>query len=499
MQKATAEFLQEIDSLFQKRKEEIVNSRDKLIISGNIYYVRNDGDDKNDGRTPETAWRTLEKVSEADLKWGDGVLFNRGDLFRGRVFTKPGVSYAAFGTGEKPRFYGGEKDYAQADLWELYDPEKNIWKCKEKMRDAGSLVFNHSQLHSRKLIPSYINGKFVCRDNEDRLFDMKDEMTQNLDLYWHFEDKFSTEPSKGENFPIPDIDEAFGDLYLRCDQGNPGAVFDSIEHLAGSNMFCIGTNDNVTIDNVCIRYVGKHGVAAGCGQVKGLTVSNCEIGWIGGAILHYSGMDPNYPEGRRGSVTRYGNGIEIYGGCEDYTVSNCYLYEIYDAGITHQVTATRKFTMQRIRYIDNLLEKCVYGIEYFLEKPDSQNESYMEDIVMQGNLIRLSGYGWGQQRHNKNTPALIKGWDYHNTAKNYSIQNNIFDRSAYRMLHLVADDLTSCPDMAGNTYIQTRGGLLGQYGTMGKEGAQMLMFDENAEETICNILGDPSAVVYFVE
>ena len=33
---------------------------------------------------------------------------------------------------------------------------------------------------------------------------------------------------------------------------------------------------------------------------------------------------------------------------------------------------------------------------------------------MSGNIIRLSGYGWGQQRHNVDTPGLLKGWSYKN-------------------------------------------------------------------------------------
>ena len=481
----------------EQRKAEIRGSADATEIKGKTYYVSNQGNDAADGLSSERAWKTLEKVNAAPLECGDGVLFCRGDLFRGMINAQAGVTYGAYGAGEKPRLFGWIENLADPDLWEEAAPQ--IWRYKKKILDCGTLVFNEGEAHCRKLIPSYIGGRFVCREDEEREFIMEREMTEDLDLFCRYDAVCTQKPSKGESFPIPQMGrESFGDLYLRCDGGNPGAVYQSIEALPGRNLFRVGSCPNVHIDNLCLKYIGAHAIGAG-GHVVGLKVTNCEIGWIGGTIQHYFGTDPNYPQGGRGTVTRFGNGIEIYGGCEDYTVSNCYLYEIYDAGITHQVTATRKFTMQRIRYLDNLLEKCVYGIEYFLEKPDSQNESYMEDIVMQGNLIRLSGYGWGQQRHNKNTPALIKGWDYHNTAKNYSIQNNIFDRSAYRMLHLVADDLTSCPDMAGNTYIQTRGGLLGQYGTMGKEGAQMLMFDENAEETICNILGDPSAVVYLVE
>ena len=108
--------------------------------------------------------------------------------------------------------------------------------------------------------------------------------------------------------------------------------------------------------------------------------------------------------------------------------------------------------MKGIRYTGNLIEECVYGIEYFLDQIGGESESYMEDVVMNDNFIRLSGYGWGQQRHNVDTPALIKGWSYVNTARDYHIYNNIFDRSAYRMLHLVALKDEYCPEMHDNIY-----------------------------------------------
>ena len=171
------------------------------------------------------------------------------------------------------------------------------------------------------------------------------------------------------------------------------------------------------------------GVSARGECVKGLHVTNCEIGWIGGNIQSYSGTDPNYPEGKRGSVTRYGNGIEIYGGCDDYLVKNNYIYEVYDAGASHQATTYRKLVMQNISYEGNLIEKCVYGIEYFLDQKEGGMESYMKNLVIKDNIIRLSGYGWGQQRHNTDTPALVKGWSYTNTASEYTIHDNIFDRS----------------------------------------------------------------------
>ena len=501
MRKATKAFLTQVDALCEKRKTEILNAGDCLQIKGTTYYVSADGDDTNDGLSPDTSWKTLTKVSSAELQPGDGVLFRRGDLFRGFLETQDAVSYGAYGAGKKPKFYGWEKNLANPTLWELYDAEHSIWKHTEKILDCGTLVINEGEAHCRKLIPSYIHGKFVCRDAEDRLFDIATEMTQDLDIVCFYDERLTDTPSKGESFPIPIIDDqSFGQLYLRCDRGNPGAIFDSIEALPKRSIIRVRQHEDVTIDNLCLKYTGAHAISAGGECVKGLRVSNCEIGWVGGGIQHYFGTDPNYPQGKRGTVTRYGNGVEIYGGCDGYEVSNCYIYQIYDAGITHQVTTHGiPRYMKNIRYRNNLVEYCVYSIEYFLEKLDGDTQSYIDDCLISGNILRFCGYGWGQQRHNTYTPAHIKGWSYENTASNYVIRDNVFDRAAYRMVHLVAEKQESCPEMYGNTYIQKLGMTLGQYG--GKEQGEPLniAFDERAEERIRAIFSETDPKVYALD
>lgn len=494
---ATEKILTEYDKISEKRQREILKNSDDLIISGDVYYVSNLGSDENDGKSPETAWKTLDKVSSAFLKPNDGVLFRRGDLFRGKISVKDGVTYGAFGKGEKPKFYGWNKNLADETLWTTIDKTHNVWKMKEKILDVGTLVFNQGETHSVKLIPSYINGRFVCRYDEKKTFDIASEMIRDLDLYWSFDADLTKIPSRGQNFPVPKIDDnSYGYLYLRCDKGNPGKVFSSIEALPRRNMFDVGTANNVRIDNICIKFVGAHAIGAAGKQIRGLKITNCEIGWIGGTIQHYLGTDPNYPQGGRGTVTRFGNGVEVYGGCKDYEVSNCYIYQVYDAAITHQITTFgKKYVAENVTYKNNLIERCVYSIEYFLDMTDGDTESYMDGIEISGNILRFSGFGWGQQRHNVHTPAHIKSWSYENRARNYRVTDNIFDRAAYAMLQLEAKEIESCPYLNGNTFIQYIGGNIGRFGENAESDFENVVFDEYADFKIQNIFGDKNPVV----
>ncbi|UGT43138.1 right-handed parallel beta-helix repeat-containing protein [Nocardia yamanashiensis] len=61
---------------------------DPPIESGDprlTYYLGADGDDAADGRTPATAWRTLDRVTRRPLAPGERVLLRGGDVFTGTL------------------------------------------------------------------------------------------------------------------------------------------------------------------------------------------------------------------------------------------------------------------------------------------------------------------------------------------------------------------------------------------------------------------------------
>ena len=498
---ATEEALRLLDAEADARRASIRNHADPAR-TGRIFYVAASGDDRADGQSPGTAWRTLARASAAALAPGDSVLLRRGDIFRGNIICKSGVTYGAFGEGEKPRLYSHECDLADPSLWELYDEKSNIWRLVTPILDVGTLWLDGGREVAYKHIPSYTReGRFAVRDEPTRAFVITRELTHDLDFYWHFDAIMTTRPYGGEDFPIPEVgDRSLGTLYLRSNRGNPGYAFASIEAAVRRTAVVVGGCDGVRVDNLAILYYGWHGVAAVGERVRGLTVTNCEIGCIGGVIHSYYGCDPNYPEGGRGTIGRLGNAVEIYGGCDDYLVENCYIHDCYDAGITHQVTTNgRHLYMTGIVYKNNLIERCVYGIEYFLDMTEGDTESYMDGVLIEGNMIRHSGEGWGQQRHNTHTPAHIKGWSFANAARNFVIRNNVFDRAGRRSLHLVASASASCPVMEGNTYVQYEGGLLGKRG--GRECGEPadIVFDGGIEDAIKTVFGDTEAKVYTVK
>lgn len=435
-----------VDSKADALKKEIINAVDIERVFNRTFYISKDGSDVNDGITPETAWLTIERLNEAELTYGDIVYFERGGLWRGEIICKKGVTYAAYGEGDKPKIYGSPEDGADPAKWTLVNKEKNIWKFHVELADVGLIVFNHGEFHSTKALPDFINGKYYVRN--DNLIEFKteffieDQLDNDLML---FSDCSKVVDSKNI-IKISDKKNT-GSLYLRCDKGNPGEVFDSIEFCTRPNIFSMCDNSNITIDNLCLKYSGGH--AIGGYNAMNISVTNCEIGWIGGSIQFYHD---------NGKAVRYGNGIEVAANCCNFTANHNWLYQIYDAAISYQGGKGFFQTVTfGVRFTNNLVEYSTYGIEYFLHaNRDVSVRNFQKDIEFSNNIIRYSGFGFGEQRPDKKTSAAIKTWPSHaNDAEDFAVKNNIFDRSRYCLINLLAFKSEWIPKYENNLIIQT--------------------------------------------
>ena len=404
------------------------------------YYVRADGDDTADGETPGTAWRTAGAAERHGVRAGSLVLFRRGDLFRGGFRALPGVTYSSWGEGEKPRITASPFDGAKTGSWTEVCP--SVWRFSEKLKDdCGGIVFDGGRAHGYKKVVNWESGEpvdSVTREPFRGYFDLTGDLS-----FWHDLGRESVRSEDG------------GFVYLRSESGNPARRFREIEFLPRVHGITVG-GDNVTVDGLAVLYCGAHGIAAG--TVNGLCVRNSVFGWIGGSLQYYRGGRP----------VRFGNGVEIYGGCGDYTVERCRVFQCYDAGLTFQYSSGGRepILMDGVSFRDNLIEDCVYSVEYFLGKPEGDDvRRVMRRIAIRGNIMRRAGYGWGIQRPDKTTPAHIKSWDHENRCGgDFLIENNVFDRARHMMLHVSAGREEWLPAFRNNILIQYRGAHLGRIG-----------------------------------
>lgn len=87
------------------------------------------GDDRDDGLSQKSPWRSLEKVNAAELRPGDKVLFKRGDTWRGQLVPQSGkegapIAYGAYGKGVKPLLLGS---VSRSEPGDWRDEGGNIW------------------------------------------------------------------------------------------------------------------------------------------------------------------------------------------------------------------------------------------------------------------------------------------------------------------------------------------------------------------------------------
>lgn len=174
-----------------------------------------------------------------------------------------------------------------------------------------------------------------------------------------------------------------GPLYFRCDGGNPGELYDSIEFVTPMPSVEV-LSEGTVLDNLCIGFTQGsliyHYDADNC------RVQNCEVAWIGGCVTSYSFDDLEAcPRG----VTRFGDGIN---GASSYvTVQNNYIHSIIDCGIGLEMFSGDGCSPVDTRYIGNLVYHVGSGLGY-MNRDENADESHMfRNCTFEDNMVLFSG------------------------------------------------------------------------------------------------------------
>lgn len=397
------------------------NTSEYCTWSGKTYYVSPDGNDDNDGLSEKTAVQSMDADAFVvnPPQPGDAVLFERGGLWRltGAIKTREGVTYGSYGKGEKPTFYGSPANYADEKYW-IASKKANIWKFTIPADDVGLILFNHGELVGYKRF----NGITVLEHNGDFYYNINDDT-----------------------------------VYLYCDKGNPGKVYYDIE--VGCKYEAFGVNrDNVVIDNFKIKYFGHGGIYA-AGQNNNLTVTNCELGFIGGVLHH--------------DQVRMGNAVQQWNSTDKQLVENNWIYQVYDTGYTYQgndeynpgqdaegnLLVDERTFYKNITVKNNLIEYCNYALElWHTSQSGEPTPVQIENLYVSGNLLRFNGYGWGGiQRTDFTGHAIYFGKHNFKNAKNCVITDNILDLSSRALTYWVFGGARLGEwNITGNTFYQTK-------------------------------------------
>ena len=440
--------LDDLNGEFDTKKALTDEFYDVPPSQGTIYYVSSvNGKDTANGKSASTPWKSLSKLSNVGLKAGDTVLLECGSEFRETVKLTSGVTYASYGTGEKPVVNGAINASKKSD-WSAVSGIDNLYvydATLPKSNDIGAIIFNGGESWGIKIqklsdaqksleLYDVSNGdKYFKKISSFRLYDGKD-----IGRYGKYDLSFYHDTTK---------------LYVYCEGGNPAERFDSIE-LAQNNMLFSGSNiSNVTIANISFKNSGRFAIRT---QVcKNLEVYNCSFSFIGG-----SEQSDDQDFGRN-YETRLGNAIENWNGCDGMTVENCYFKHIYDTAMTTQ-SNTDGTDMINISYRNNVIENVVYAIELWSSGAEGANCDF-KNVFVEGNVCRNLGYGMTSQRPDKVTGFLSAKGSYY-VYDNAVMQNNIIIGSVDWLLRSNNIKTNENPNgyvMDNNIYVNALGNDMG--------------------------------------
>lgn len=363
----------------------------------------------------------MARVNALDLKPGDKVLFRRGDLFRGRIDGRDGVTYGAWGEGPLPTLCASKRNYADPSLWKP-TCESNVWRCTEKLHNVGIVLFDHDPQVLGAYDRTFAQMRLPKRDEP---FDRPVELDADLTF---------------RNLFHEDV------LELRSDAGNPGERFRRIE--IGQHGHCIWIKGSgITVENLHLTLSGTHGVG-GSGARTNITVRNCVIDWIGGSII----------EGWKFGTARFGNGVEIWGGCDGFRVENNWIYQIYDTGATIQCNDRTDFVcrMKDVEFVSNRIENCFWALEYYNMR--NAPGSSVENVRFADNICLRTGRGWGCVGREHLAPVVALGSSPPDVS-GFIVERNIFDGSTGAIIARCPPAPENAFRFNGNVYRQRTGGI----------------------------------------
>ncbi len=226
------------------------------------YYISNDGNNGENGLSPETAWETAYNLLTTTLQPGDSVLFRCGDIWRTTNFNinqsgtpEAYITIASYGVGDKPKLLGSRP----ITTWTQHASLANVW-VNADFDDYPGVGGAIAQLFLHK------TGTV---DNMDRdsitwgnILISQDPTEMNQDYQWTYSNE--------------------GVIWLYY-SGNPNDDFEYTEAPQTTNFIEINHQDYIAFNNLEIAFCSLSGIRDSYPMLnqKGLKVTNCYIHHIG--------------------------------------------------------------------------------------------------------------------------------------------------------------------------------------------------------------------------
>ncbi|MFM9910175.1 MAG: hypothetical protein ACKVOW_12535 [Chitinophagaceae bacterium] len=299
-------------------------------VTSHTYYISSSGNDFNNGLSPKTAWRTIDKINQLTLQKGDSVLFEGGETFNGNlrldendegdVFRK--VVISSYGKGKATI-------NAENETGIMVYNNGGITICNIVVTGNGVGVNKGSGIHfygdvaSSKLANINIENCVVegfhfygilIQSEKDTLCGFNNVNIINCIATNNGEAGIASLAA------YPAIAHQKFSV-VRCKAFDNRGILTKTDNHSGNGIVLSGVK-NFLIDS-CEAYENGADCRSVGGGPVGIWVWNCQSGFIRHSISHHN---------HSGTCVHDGGGFDIDGGSSNCTIRNCISYDNEGAG-----------------------------------------------------------------------------------------------------------------------------------------------------------------------
>jgi parallel beta-helix repeat protein len=282
-------------------------------VNATNYYISEDGNDDNSGKSPKKSWQTIDRLNKEKLRPGDTVFFRANDVFRGSIYlnqsgkrNKP-IVISSYGKGNKPVICGTRKVNSFSKKGEhIYVARvpvevKNVFRNNKRLTKArypntgfltmeggghqylieGELPFPDYILKGATLRMRTVNWQYETR----KILSVSGQRIQFDSILFHNRDTFTCKNGWGYYLDnkkefLDTQNEWFYDssgqkLFLFHEGSLPDDF--TLETAYIDNGICIAEDESdIHIENLHFSKFNKYGICT-LGKNKHITMSDCRF------------------------------------------------------------------------------------------------------------------------------------------------------------------------------------------------------------------------------
>lgn len=322
------------------------------------------GSDTNSGSIG-SPWKSTDRVktliANKGVVPGDRVMFKRGGEYFGRfspvgVENQPPITIGAYGSGPRPKISGykvantsGGWTQSQTGVWRIDISSTSTSVTGDVAGAAGNTDIGFL------LINGVIKGQ-----------------------------KFRNVPQVAASAQWAFTSDSQY-AYVRS-TANPTTLAADIRIATRGNILTPGSG--VRIVGLEVVGTGGHGIRPAAGTAHQGAIHDCYIHECGGGYLD---------QGSTTNDTRFGNGIELWIGARNWSITYNEISDCYDTGYTQQGTATSGGVNGwiDITFEHNKVWNCSQAVEFWCAADGFTGPGFVRNKVRYNDLIN-GGYSWGE-------------------------------------------------------------------------------------------------------